>query len=270
MTCTHCQAQTPDGITLCHNCTTQLEQILNALPDLLLEAETTMARMDRIGQTQGGNTRTREGINLEALDRVRETQTLLTSWAQMIFDITDAQGTRIRNGLSSIEVLQEHMPTIRTQDWADDMLKELSRAHRRVTACVDAPMDTVVIGKCEGVNEDGSQCAGRIIADMVLDTPDEPGGKKVPTNARCKKCHGRFDADDIMNANVERAENHWTSLNEAIQLARLVPGTPSRATLYRMAERGEFEARGADEHPLYSAAEIVKRVTEMRESKKVA
>ena len=67
-----------------------------------------------------------------------------------------------------------------------------------------------------------------------------------------------------MSANVERAEGHWTALNEQIKLARLVPGMPSRATLYRMAERDEFEVRGTEANQLYSAADIVKRLTKMR------
>ena len=126
------------------------------------------------------------------------------------------------------------------------------------------PPAPIVIGHCEGVNEDGELCGGRIVADLEPVDPDEPGGKKQPVNARCRKCRGKFDAQEIMNANVSRAHGHWTTLNEAAQLVRTIPGMPSRATIYRMAERGEFEQQGTKESPLYSPAQIANKIQEIR------
>ena len=144
------------------------------------------------------------------------------------------------------------------------MLDELSRAHRRVFQSLDMPPAPIIIGHCEGTNEDGTLCGGRIVADLEPVDPDEPGGKKQPVNARCRKCRGKFDAQEIMNANVSRAHGHWTTLNEAAQLVRTIPGMPSRATIYRMAERGEFEQQGTKESPLYSPAQIANKIQEIR------
>ena len=266
MTCDHCTTPTADGIRLCIDCTIRLERILDEAPDLIHEARTTIARMDRI--TTGGPATPaaarREAVNVEALDRSREFVQLLTSWARYTLDECARTGAPVHPGLTVSQLLRHNTNTIRHATWADDCLTELARAHRRLHAAVDVPPDSVVIGKCEGVDDDGELCAGTIVADMILVDPDEPEGKKKPANARCKKCRGRFDADAIMSANVERTEGHWTSLNEAIRLARLVPGMPSRATLYRMAERDEFEVRGTEANQLYSAADIVKRLTKMR------
>ena len=230
MNCTHCQAQTPEGITLCHNCTTQLEQILNTLPDLLLEAETTMARMDRIGQSHGGNTRTREGINLEALDRVREVQALLTSWAQMIFDTCDAQGTRIRNGLSSVEILKEHMPIIRTHDWAADCLNELNKAHHRLCACIDTPPNNRTYGTCLE-----PECNGTIRGHV---------GHKT---ARCKECGFTYPAAQLLAMRLADAHEHPAPLATIIRALDAADTPIKLKTAKTWVERGKLKPVAHDE-----------------------
>ena len=265
-TCTSpgCATPTADGIYLCDPHEGDLWRLLGQIPDTLADAEDTVARLDarrdigRSGVTPGAP------INLEASQRVTELTELLVSWSRLLYDATGEAGD------AGADYLRAHLREIVRHDWAGDMLSELGRAHRRLVQAVDVPPDSVVIGKCEGVDDDGELCAGTIVADMILVDPDEPEGKKKPANARCKKCRGRFDADAIMSANVERAGGHWTSLNEAIRLARLVPGMPSRATLYRMAERGEFEMHAAEANQLYSAADIVRRLTEVRDTKAAA
>ena len=260
MTCTlpRCDTPTADGIHVCDMHEGDLFTLLGQIPDTLTDAQDTIARLDTRRDTGRSTSTPGTPINLEASERVTELNGLLVSWSQMLHEATGEPGD------AGAHYLRANLREIVRHDWAGEMLAELDRAHRRVVACVDVPPDSVVIGKCEGMDDDGELCAGTIVADMILVDPDEPEGKKEPANARCKKCRGRFDADAIMSANVERAEGHWTSLNEAIKLARLVPGMPSRATLYRMAERDEFETRGAEANQLYSAADIVKRLTKMR------
>ena len=260
MTCTvpRCDTPTADGIYICDPHEGSLFKLLGQIPDTLADAQDTIARLDTRQNSGRASTAPGTPINLEASERVSELNGLLVSWSQMLHEATGEPGDAGAN------YLRANLRHIIRHDWAGDMLAELERAHRRLVAAVDVPPDSVVIGKCEGMDDDGELCAGTIVADMILVDPDEPEGKKEPANARCKKCRGRFDADAIMSANVERAEGHWTSLNEAIRLARLVPGMPSRATLYRMAERDEFETRGAEANQLYSAADIVKRLTKMR------
>lgn len=257
-TCTHCTAPTADGIYLCDTAEGDLFALLGQIPDTLADAQDTIARLDTRQNTGRATTTPGTPINLEASERATVLHGLLTSWSRMLYDETGEPGD------AGAHYLRTNLRHIIRHDWAGDMLDELQRAHRRLVAAVDVPPDSVVIGKCEGMDDGGELCAGTIVADMILVDPDEPEGKKEPANARCKKCRGRFDADAIMSANVERAEGHWTSLNEAIKLARLVPGMPSRATLYRMAERDEFEVRGTEANQLYSAADIVKRLTKMR------
>ena len=258
MTCTHCTAPTADGIYLCDTAEGDLFALLGQIPDTLADAQDTIARLDTRQNTGRSSSTPGTPINLEASERATALHGLLNSWSQMLHEATGEPGD------AGAHYLRANLRHIIRHDWAGDMLAELERAHRRLVAAVDVPPDSVVIGKCEGMDDGGELCAGTIVADMILVDPDEPEGKKEPANARCKKCRGRFDADAIMSANVERAEGHWTSLNEAIKLARLVPGMPSRATLYRMAERDEFEVRGTEANQLYSAADIVKRLTKMR------
>ena len=266
MTCTahHCDTPTPDGLHLCDTHEGELFALLGQIPDTLADAQDTIARLGTRRDMGRSTSTPGTPINLEASERATTLHGLLVSWSRMLHEATGEPGD------AGADYLRANLREIVRHDWAGDMLAELDRAHRRVVACVDVPPDSVVIGKCEGMDDDGELCAGTIVADMILVDPDEPEGKKEPANARCKKCRGRFDADAIMNANVERAEGHWTSLNEAIKLARLVPGMPSRATLYRMAERGEFEMHAAEANQLYSAADIVRRLTEVRDTKAAA
>ena len=260
MTCTmpRCDTPTADGIYLCDTAEGDLFTLLGQIPDTLADAQDTIARLDTRQNSGRASTTPGTPINLEASERVSELNGLLVSWSQMLHEATGEPGDAGAN------YLRANLREIVRHDWAGDMLDELSRAHRRVFQSLDMPPAPIVIGHCEGVNEDGELCGGRIVADLEPVDPDEPGGKKQPVNARCRKCRGKFDAQEIMNANVSRAHGHWTTLNEAAQLVRTIPGMPSRATIYRMAERGEFEQQGTKESPLYSPAQIANKIQEIR------
>lgn len=258
MTCTHCGGTTADGIYLDDPCEQAIWDLLGQIPDTLADAQDTIARLDTRQNTGRASATPGTPINLEASERVTELNGLLVSWSQMLHEATGEPGDAGAN------YLRANLREIVRHDWAGDMLDELSRAHRRVFQSLDMPPAPIVIGHCEGTNEDGELCGGRIVADLEPIDPDEPGGKKQPVNARCRKCRGKFDAQEIMNANVSRAHGHWTTLNEAAQLVRTIPGMPSRATIYRMAERGEFERQGTEQSPLYSPAQIANKIQEIR------
>lgn len=258
MTCTHCTAPTADGIYLCDTAEGDLFTLLGQIPDTLADAQDTIARLDTRRNSGRASTTPSTPINLEASERATELNGLLVSWSQMLHEATGEPGD------AGADYLRANLRHIVRHDWVGDMLSELQHAHRRILQAIDTSPAPIVIGHCEGVNEDGELCGGRIVADLEPVDPDEPGGKKQPVNARCRKCRGKFDAQEIMNANVSRAHGHWTTLNEAAQLVRGIPGMPSRATIYRMAERGEFEQQGTKESPLYSPAQIANKIQEIR------
>ena len=158
MTCAHCGGTTADGIYLDDPCEKNLWDLLGQIPDTLADAEDTVARLDRKGQAAGGGgSGHSDGINLEALDDVIALQGLLGSWVQMLLE-----ETREGHGEEPVAYLRARLREIVRQDWAGEMLDELTEAHRKVENLVDVRRETIILRTCGTLLEDGTHCESKL------------------------------------------------------------------------------------------------------------
>lgn len=234
MTCTHCQAETADGMYLCDKCEGELFALLGRIPDTLAEAETTIARLDSKRGTSRGQTRTAP-VNLEAMQRATELTDLLTSWSRMVYEVTGDPGD------AGADYLRRQLRAIVGHDWAGDMLTELDRAHRRLTSCIDCPPEVRTYGTC---NED--ECTGTI------------RGFKGSRVARCSECRGVYDARELAAWAVSEAWHQRAPLLTVVR-ALAEAGFPVKIkTAERWVERGRLETPWVNERGvrLYTMAQV--------------
>ena len=160
MTCTadHCETPTADGIHLCEIHEKELWDLLGRIPETLADARDTVARLDRKGQAAGGGgSGHSDGINLEALDDVIALQGLLGSWAQMLLE-----ETQVGHGEEPVAYLRARLREVVRQDWAGEMLDELTEAHRKVEGLVDVRRETIILRTCGTLLEDGTHCESKL------------------------------------------------------------------------------------------------------------
>ena len=239
MTCDHCTTPTAEGIRLCIDCTIRLERILDEAPDLLHEAQTTIARMDRTTDS-GPSTATtarREAVNVEALDRSRELIHLLTSWARYTLDECARTGAPVHPGLTVSQLLRHNTNTIRHATWADDCLTELARAHRRLHAAIDTPPDWRTYGPCHIPG-----CNG-----LIRGTPGD-------TIARCRTCREPYDATELTRNALLNAWDNPAPLKRIVSAMELAGFPVPRTTMRRWAAARKITPVGHDNRgrPLYT------------------
>lgn len=252
MICTadHCETPTADGIHLCEIHEKELWDLLGRIPETLADARDTVARLDarrdvgRSGSTPG------TPVNLEASERVTALHELLVSWSRMLHEQTGAEGN------AGAEYLRAHLRAIVGSDWAGDCLDELSRAHRRVVACVDVPPDKLDLGEC-GVEG----CSGRIVGSLVPNPKWEPGGRapeRVPNSrAQCRACHVPYDGKEVYAFQVARTHGELRTVRETVRLIEGIPGAPSRSTLQRWITRGWVQVHNRDGVEMIEPAQVV-------------
>ena len=250
MTCTHCGGTTATGIYLDDPCEKELWDLLGRIPETLADARDTVARLDarrdvgRSGSTPGAP------VNLEASERVTELTELLVSWSRMLYEQTGAEGD------AGAEYLRGNLRAIVGSDWAGECLDELSRAHRRVVACVDVPPDKLDLGEC-GVEG----CSGRIVGSLVPNPKWEPGGRapeRVPNSrAQCRACHVPYDGKEVYAFQVARTHGELRTVRETVRLIEGIPGAPSRSTLQRWITRGWVQVHNRDGVEMIEPAQVV-------------
>ena len=235
MTCTHCQAETVDGIYLDDPCEGELFALLGRIPDTLAEAETTIARLDTKRGTGRGRPSTAPA-NLEAMQRVTELGELLVSWSRLVYEVTGEPGD------AGADYLRRQLRTIVGHDWAGDMLAELDRAHRRVVACVDVPPEVRTYGTC---NAEG--CTGPI--------------RSIAGNeyATCRECGGRYLVRELTEYAVGQAWDETAPLAAVIRALNHAGVKVSHARARKWVERGKLRTPWADEQgrELYTMAQVL-------------
>ena len=160
MTCTvpRCDTPTADGIYVCDPHEGSLFKLLGQIPDTLNDAQDTIARLERKGQTTGGSSNGHnDGLSIDALDHVITLKKLLESWAQMLREET-------REGTSEdpAHYLRANLREITQHDWAGDMLTELTEAHQSVERAVDTRDEVVILQRCGTLLEDGTHCEAKL------------------------------------------------------------------------------------------------------------
>ena len=211
MTCTHCGGTTADGIYLDDPCEQALWDILGQIPDTLADAQDTIARLERKGQTTGGSASGHsDGISIEALDHVITLKKLLESWAQMLLEETQEAVSE-----DPARYLRANLRQITQHDWAGDMLTELTEAHRTVQNLVDTRREVIILRRCGTLLEDGTHCQAEL---RLRDKDDEW--------VECRNCGSWFAVEAVRR-----------------EMARKAKGEPMRA-----AEVRRYLARVAGQH----------------------
>ena len=211
MTCTHCGGTTADGIYLDDPCEQALWDILGQIPDTLADAQDTIARLERKGQTTGGSASGHsDGLSIEALDHVIALKKLLESWAQMLLEQT-------RESISDdpAHYLRANLREITQHDWAGDMLTELTEAHRTVQNLVDTRREVIILRRCGTLLEDGTHCQTQL---RLRDKDDQW--------VKCQSCGSWFAVEAVRR-----------------EMARKAKGEPMRAADVR-----RYLARVAGQH----------------------
>ena len=211
MTCTHCGGTTADGIYLDDPCEQALWDLLGQIPDTLNDAQDTIARLERKGQTTGGSSNGHnDGISIEALDHVITLKKLLESWAQMLLEETQEAVSE-----DPARYLRANLREIVRHDWAGDMLTELTEAHRTVQNLVDTRREVIILRRCGTLLEDGTHCQTQL---RLRDKEDQW--------VKCQSCGSWFAVEAVRR-----------------EMARKAKGEPMRAADVR-----RYLARVAGQH----------------------
>lgn len=158
---------TAQGVTLCHECATELTEDLKAAAFLWGDIQTTCARQD-VGTAAVGSSgykAPQPAVNLDALDKAQTLRVVLGGWASHLPALHPA-GDPMRTALWLITQMNE----IRRQAWAGDFKTELREAINACRYSTDRAAERLSLGPCL----DG--CPGIMTAIVGAHT------------ARCKAC----------------------------------------------------------------------------------
>lgn len=193
MTCTahHCDTPTADGIHLCETHEQALWDLLGQIPDTLADAQDTIARLERKGKAAGGTSGGHsDGLNVSALDDVLTLKDLMRSWAQMLLEETQ-EGA----GEGPLDYLRARLSEITQQDWAGEMLAELTEAHRTVQNLVDTRREVIILRRCGTLLEDGTHCQTQL---RLRDKDDQW--------VKCHNCGSWFAVEAVRREMARKAK----------------------------------------------------------------
>lgn len=252
MTCTHCQAQTADGLYLCPRCVHELRETVGQIGDALAVAEDTVGKRDRTGpETHGGSQSSTPPVNLGALAKVTNLEELVHSWARMILEHDSAE----MRGVEPLAYLRMSVDVVAGHEWAGDMLGELAGAVRMVWRAVDLPPDAIDLGECGN-----GDCQGRIHGQWSK-TPD--GGRRVSESARCRSCRARYNGREVYALQIARTHGQLRGLRETERLLKSIDGAPSRRTIRRWIDRKMLRNWGTEAEPQVEPAAILTIMRQM-------
>ena len=193
MTCTvpRCDTPTADGIYVCDPHEGSLFTLLGQIPDTLADAQDTIARLERKGQTTGGSASGHsDGLSIEALDHVITLKKLLESWAQMLHEETQEHASE-----DPARYLRANLREIVRHDWAGDMLTELTEAHRTVQNLVDTRREVIILRRCGTLLEDGTHCQTQL---RLRDKDDQW--------VKCHNCGSWFAVEAVRREMARKAK----------------------------------------------------------------
>jgi len=162
------------NIKLCHDHTTTLEQHLAEVDDMVDNLGVSIARQDKGAPAIGGGSPTgsKPPINLDIMERYDQLRSVLAGWA------TALEGNNIFTRASTKDIasyLFTRIDTVRTTEWAYDLLDELSEAMNASRLATDRAAERIVVGRCQTIIE-GIRC------------PDTVTAIQGQTHGRCKTC----------------------------------------------------------------------------------
>jgi hypothetical protein len=230
-TCTaaRCSVELNDGITLCHDHTTFLQEALREVPGAWQNIYVSACKLD-VGAGSvggmGGEASGSEPANLDALDKGQQMLVVLRGWVALMPGPTPHGTAPALAGW-----LVGQLDTLRRQDWAADLLQELRDALNACAHATDRAGAKVFAGMCPTVTMEGS-----------CDTPlyAQPG-RPV---SRCRKCEAEWDVTDWRERALAASEHHSGT---AAEISRMLSDPVTRealpqATIRQWVRRQKLEA----------------------------
>ena len=233
-TATACKVELKNGITLCHEHTTQLEEALREVPSAWQSIYVSACKLD-VGAGSvggmGGEASGSEPANLDALDKAETLEAVLRGWAGQISVVSprfDAPKIAVR--------LYGQLPWIRRQDWAGDLLQELRDALNACAHTTDRAGSRVFAGICPTIDDDGTPCNQPLYA---------LSGRPY---SRCRGCSQEWDVSDWRERALTAAELHTGT---AAEISRMLSDPVTREalpqdTIRKWAKRGKLEPVSCD------------------------
>ena len=250
-----CTVELSDGITICHDHTTRLEEALREVPGAWQNIYVSACKLD-VGAGSvggmGGEASGSEPANLDALDKGGQLLVVLRGWVALMAGPTPHGTAPALAGW-----LAGMLGTVRRQDWAADLLQELRDALNACAHVTDRAGAKVFAGMCPTVTMEGT-----------CDTPlyTQPGRPY----SHCPRCKAAWDVSDWRERALVAAELHTGTaaeisrmLSDPVLTLELPPDN-----IRKWARRGKIEVSGLTERgkPLYSVAQVREVWTQMMAS----
>lgn len=239
MTCQHCQAQTPTGVTLCKRCVARLEDVLSQIEDALEMAEDTIAKQSSsgaVGAAMAGVAESEAPINLTASERRTKLWETIVSYARLVLEHDDSDDLA---GVEPVVYLSMSTDLIARQDFAGKLLDDLEHHHRRVMQTIDTA-GTVLLGQC-GIEHQGHPCPGQLRS------------RKGDHHVRCKTCGSTHDVE----AKASEAWDQYAPLSAVVALLQAYGHDINHRSAKRWAQQGELIGKYQGGVAVYSSAQVL-------------
>jgi hypothetical protein len=184
--CPSCGCYQPDNL-LCHQCSSALETMFAAIPQLVDELQVAIAKQAKVGAGgKGGLARERAPINFGALAVRDELLVELALWGTDIDDI-------------------------RKHPQAAEIVSGVGKAVKNAYRAIDRMQDRIYLGTCF-YEEDGATCHAEVWA--------RPGAHQVT----CTQCHITHEVHERRAWLLQQAEDRLFTVREAAQMVGDVGG----------------------------------------------
>lgn len=196
--CLVCEAPT-NNVWLCNPHRQQLRDMLQRLPLLARELETTRAKQDHMAKTVGGAAKSGAApaiVNFDAAEVLAELRRLLLYWTHEVYRMYGMQ-------LESFVIfhmahyIEAHLNQMVSVQPVGAMYTEVADMTRRIIRCIDLPPTT-----------EGLKYAG--VCGMVFDNgtcPHQLWARPGETLITCQRCGTDWDLDDRRAGALAAARN---------------------------------------------------------------
>lgn len=243
--CGNCEAPL-DGFTLCHQCTTPLEDDLRAVAGVWEDIMVSGSRLDvgapSVGGS-GGHAGSQEPANLDALDRAQTLRVILGGWKSQLPTIGPFGEPPV-----IARWLLTQIPLIRKMDWAATLKDELHEALNDCRQATDRRDERIFAGICPMENDEGVACGYAVFT--------QPGRAR----ARCNKCQAWWDASEWRTRAMRAAGIHEGTPAE---LSRIISDpitgeTIQQATIRQWVRRKKLSPVGTNDkgRPTYQVRKV--------------
>lgn len=181
-TCATCDRPVADA-HVCTACATRTAARLRTAADLWPELDTTIARLDRMGDPtpRAGRPAPALPVNLAASEVGDVVRNTVTAWAR---HIADEVGADLPGDMPEMmRWLAGRIEWARHQPWAAEAIDELGEVPRLLARALDRPATRTrfPVGPCPEQDDDGRWCPGEVVAIV-------PASTERASVMRCSHC----------------------------------------------------------------------------------